>query len=55
MRTNAEVNLDTHKLYIPSHLSTELSVHIVDIDGKNFTLKQIAPDGTQVNEMKITK
>jgi len=48
-------NPDTWQKYTDKFIATVHSLSVVDIDGKNFTLRQISPDGTQVDEMKITK
>lgn len=46
---------DTWQKYTARFIANIHSLTVVDIDGKNLTLKQVSTDGTEVDSIKITK
>lgn len=46
---------DTWQKYTDKFIANVHSLTVVDIDGKTFSLRQIATDGTEVDAIKITK
>src|SRR5260221_3541025 len=46
---------DSWQKYTDKFISTIHSLSVIDVDGKSFTLRQISPDGKEVDSIKITK
>lgn len=46
---------DTWQKYTQKFISNVHSLTVVDVDGKTLTLRQVATDGTTVDEIQITK
>ena len=46
---------DTWQKFTTKFIANVHSLTVVDIDGKTFTLRQVATDGTEVDTIKITK
>jgi len=46
---------DSWQKYTDKFIANLHSLSVVDIDGNNFTLRQISPDGKELDSIKITK
>ncbi|HEY4286549.1 MAG TPA: metallophosphoesterase family protein [Puia sp.] len=46
---------DTWQKYTSKFIASVHSLTVVDVNGRNFTLRQVSTDGTEVDAIKITK
>ena len=46
---------DSWQKYTDKFISNVHSLSVIDVDGKTFTLRQVSPDGKEVDSMKISK
>jgi len=46
---------DSWQKYTDKFISELHSLTVIDIDGKNFTLRQVSPEGKELDSIKITK
>ncbi|HLZ86971.1 MAG TPA: hypothetical protein VKQ52_07025, partial [Puia sp.] len=46
---------DSWQKFTDKFLSTQHSISVLDIDGRTFSLRQMAADGQQIDSFRITK